>query len=252
MTQTITYFEPIMENADMPGVSDFIHYLFGGCFDAVELDRGKLSFDAVDPDRGKLKNDRGSVYAEVQEYARAIEHLQAVIEIQTKITAHVNTMALANAAKARGLLDSMLDKHDRCIGEGAARQAEPSVQFTAVERGIALMLIEGASQREIARKYGFSAEEVKKRVSAIREKVVRSSDADQTIAAVAFTYSLTRRETEVLRLLRENAGNDLIADELALSGDTVRFHVRNLLKKLSIDSRLEVAVWLEGYERVRS
>ena len=72
---------------------------------------------------------------------------------------------------------------------------------------------------------------------------------DITIAAVAEKYKLTGREADMLRYLGRNAGNDVIAAELHLTDVTVRKHIRNLLTKLSIDGRQEVAGWLERFNK---
>jgi PAS domain S-box-containing protein len=51
--------------------------------------------------------------------------------------------------------------------------------------------------------------------------------------------SLTPRQSEVLRLLERGHSTDQIAGELKLSIETVRNHVRNLLRALEVHSRLE-------------
>jgi PAS domain S-box-containing protein len=50
---------------------------------------------------------------------------------------------------------------------------------------------------------------------------------------------LTPRQVEVLRLLQRGASTDQIASELRLSTETVRNHVRRLLKALGVHTRLE-------------
>jgi DNA-binding NarL/FixJ family response regulator len=50
---------------------------------------------------------------------------------------------------------------------------------------------------------------------------------------------LTARETIVMDLLREGKSNKTIARELALSCNTVKVHIRNILLKMSMASRLE-------------
>jgi PAS domain S-box-containing protein len=50
---------------------------------------------------------------------------------------------------------------------------------------------------------------------------------------------LTPRQTEVLRLLEHGRSTTQIADELHLSQETVRNHVRHLLRALGVNSRLE-------------
>jgi PAS domain S-box-containing protein len=50
---------------------------------------------------------------------------------------------------------------------------------------------------------------------------------------------LTPRQTEVLRLLERGHSTEQIAGELHLSTETVRNHVRHLLRALGVHSRLE-------------
>ena len=54
---------------------------------------------------------------------------------------------------------------------------------------------------------------------------------------------LTPREREVLDLIASGLNNKLIARELELSEGTVKVHVKHLLKKLGLRSRLEAALW---------
>jgi DNA-binding NarL/FixJ family response regulator len=49
--------------------------------------------------------------------------------------------------------------------------------------------------------------------------------------------TLTSRELEVLRLIRDGHRNKQIADELAISETTVNFHIKNLVDKLQANDR---------------
>ena len=53
---------------------------------------------------------------------------------------------------------------------------------------------------------------------------------------------LTAREWEVIDLLKAGTSTDQIADELVLSTETVRSHVKNILRKLDVRSRQEAVV----------
>src|SRR5258708_12918783 len=48
---------------------------------------------------------------------------------------------------------------------------------------------------------------------------------------------LTTRELEVLRLIRDGHRNKQIADQLAISENTVNFHIKNLTSKLQANDR---------------
>ncbi|MCW9012357.1 MAG: two-component system response regulator NarL [Gammaproteobacteria bacterium] len=54
---------------------------------------------------------------------------------------------------------------------------------------------------------------------------------------------LTQREKEILSLIAKGLSNKLIARELDIVESTVKVHVKHLLKKLNLRSRVEAAVW---------
>ena len=54
---------------------------------------------------------------------------------------------------------------------------------------------------------------------------------------------LTSREGEILQLIAKGMSNKLIARELGIVEGTVKVHVKHLLRKLSLRSRVEAAVW---------
>ncbi len=54
---------------------------------------------------------------------------------------------------------------------------------------------------------------------------------------------LTDRELEVLRLIARGMSNKDIGAELVIAENTVRNHVRNILEKLQVRSRVEAAMY---------
>jgi DNA-binding NarL/FixJ family response regulator len=52
---------------------------------------------------------------------------------------------------------------------------------------------------------------------------------------------LTPRESDVLDAIRSGSSTAEMADQLGISRDTVRVHVKNLLAKLQVHSRVEAA-----------
>ncbi|MBK9220410.1 MAG: response regulator transcription factor [Uliginosibacterium sp.] len=58
--------------------------------------------------------------------------------------------------------------------------------------------------------------------------------------------SLTPRERDVVSLLAKGESNKVIARHLDLSENTVKIHVQNILKKLSLSSRVQIAVYAIG------
>lgn len=54
---------------------------------------------------------------------------------------------------------------------------------------------------------------------------------------------LTAREDQILKLIAKGLSNKMIARNLDITEGTVKVHVKHLLKKLNLRSRVEVAVW---------
>jgi two-component system nitrate/nitrite response regulator NarL len=57
------------------------------------------------------------------------------------------------------------------------------------------------------------------------------------------SVSLTDREQEILQCLADGLNNKTIARKLGISDTTVKVHIKHLLSKLKLTSRLEAAVW---------
>ncbi len=61
---------------------------------------------------------------------------------------------------------------------------------------------------------------------------------------------LTDQEQRILDLIAQGKSNKLIARELDISDGTVKVHVKHLLRKLNLHSRLEAAVWAVDKKKV--
>lgn len=55
-------------------------------------------------------------------------------------------------------------------------------------------------------------------------------------------YSLTTRESQILKLITEGYSNNEIAKELVVSVNTTKAHVASILQKLEVDDRLQAAL----------
>ena len=73
-------------------------------------------------------------------------------------------------------------------------------------------------------------------------KLVRLLDAKPD-AEGSLMDQLTPREREILDCLTRGKSNKAIAKELEISIDTVKLHVRDVLTKLNLSSRVEAAVY---------
>lgn len=76
---------------------------------------------------------------------------------------------------------------------------------------------------------------------ALRHEGHQPSDAHQA--------GLTEREQQILDLLSQGLSNKMIARKLDITEGTVKVHVKHLLKKLNLRSRVEAAVWAVNQSR---
>lgn len=72
------------------------------------------------------------------------------------------------------------------------------------------------------------------------------TEPSPTTKSTPFSH-LTPRETEILALLAEGQSNKAIARNLGISDGTVKLHVKSILRKLEVHSRVEAAVMAVEY-----
>jgi two-component system nitrate/nitrite response regulator NarL len=70
----------------------------------------------------------------------------------------------------------------------------------------------------------------------------QSSVAQPQESTHSLLADLTPRETEILEHIAEGQSNKVIARELDISDGTVKLHVKSILRKLNVHSRVEAAV----------
>ncbi|MEU6788417.1 LuxR C-terminal-related transcriptional regulator [Nonomuraea angiospora] len=91
-------------------------------------------------------------------------------------------------------------------------------------------------------KAGYEAGERLSRDAAIRLALGEPAPAARTVPADA--GPLGKRESEVARLVADGLSNKRIAARLFISEHTVDSHVRNILNKLGVNSRAQIAAWM--------
>jgi len=118
--------------------------------------------------------------------------------------------------------------------------ADPSAAWTAQARrsGVRAVLRADAMADELAT----AIDAVRAKLVVLHPEALKSSRAaraPQTKGPVA----LTPREQEILEALAEGLSNRLIAGRLAISSQTVKFHVAAILAKLGAGSRTEAVTF---------
>lgn len=78
-------------------------------------------------------------------------------------------------------------------------------------------------------------------LATVLAEVVQQGDQEITEEPTPFS-DLTPREHEILCLLAEGLSNKVIARNLGITDGTVKLHVKSILRKLDIHSRVEAAV----------
>lgn len=74
-------------------------------------------------------------------------------------------------------------------------------------------------------------------------EVLKNALLEPTVHKTTTDAALTEREHEILECLADGMNNKTIARKLGISDTTVKVHIKNLLRKLNLTSRLEAAVW---------
>jgi len=72
------------------------------------------------------------------------------------------------------------------------------------------------------------------------EPELPEAELTQITQALVDGHGLTEREREILDLILRGLQNSEIASQLQISGNTVKYHVRNVLTKLGMESRTEL------------
>ncbi|HCG7363832.1 TPA: response regulator transcription factor, partial [Vibrio parahaemolyticus] len=63
------------------------------------------------------------------------------------------------------------------------------------------------------------------------------------VSEPAIEVELTRREIQVLKMLKEGGSNMEIADSLFISEHTIKSHLYNIFRKLEVKNRTQATSW---------
>ena len=74
-------------------------------------------------------------------------------------------------------------------------------------------------------------------------QIASTASAAQGRARVLEDVRMTRREREVIELIGEGLSNKEIAQRLNIAAHTVKSHVRNVMEKLTLHTRLQIAAY---------
>jgi DNA-binding NarL/FixJ family response regulator/Cdc6-like AAA superfamily ATPase len=204
----------------------------------------------------------------------AAELLLFAAEALARVDEHEEARSALSRWEAAGVCPEIFDEILRLHG-GALAEVDPAAQVAALRA--ALEVAEGSPFRlaalwirlDLAR--ALAATHDQRAVAELEQVVVLAAGqgaetvielAEQALRALgvrtwrraAAAKPLTEREQEIVRLIAAGASNPEIAQELFLSRKTVERHVSNILRKVGVRNRAELAsrvseLELEGAHR---
>ena len=75
-------------------------------------------------------------------------------------------------------------------------------------------------------------------------KALHQAAAGEMVLSEALTPVLAARLRAILKLIAQGLPNKMIARRLDITESTVKVHVKHMLKKMKLKSRVEAAVWV--------
>lgn len=74
-------------------------------------------------------------------------------------------------------------------------------------------------------------------MAAVLAQALRTPNLDDIVS------NLTSRELQVVKMIAKGQSNKMIGNELGISESTVKVHVKHILNKTNLRTRVDVAVW---------
>jgi NarL family two-component system response regulator LiaR len=148
------------------------------------------------------------------------------------------------------LMDLLMPVMDGIAATRAIRSQLPDVEvialtsvledgavFAAMRAGAVGYLLKDTNARALCQAVKAAAAGQVQLSPQVAERLMREVPAPES------PEMLTRRETEVLRLLARGRSNKEIAVDLSIAEKTVKTHVSNILGKLGVSSRTQAALY---------
>lgn len=181
----------------------------------------------------------------LEEDLDVVGHAEAADEVSDLITAATPDVVVVDldlpAGSGVDVLNDVraLTPAPACIVLTALR--DPAELGRAVEAGAVAVLHKSADMNRllaVIRRVATGASELPAEQTSLWLRAL-AAERDRTWRARTMRDALTAREAEILQMLADGCGSRAIADALFISPETVQTHVRNLLGKLGVGSRLE-------------
>ena len=168
--------------------------------------------------------------------ARALQPDMILLDLNMK---DMNGVEVLKAIKDDGL-DS------RVIMLTVSDQAEDLI--AALQAGADGYLLKDMEPEDLMQQLGEAARG-KITISARLTQLLVASLREKSRPAGLAEAGLTEQENRILEHLVDGKSNKLIAKDMGIAEGTVKVHVKHLLKKLNLRSRVEAAVWADRCRR---
>lgn len=188
----------------------------------------------------------------VREGLRSLLSVQPDMELVGEAADGAEVVALAGKLVPDVvLMDLVMPELDGVEATRRIRELSPSTRvialtsfddddriFPAIKAGAAGYLLKDVPPQELV-----DAVRRVHRGEALLHPVVAGRLMQEVAAETPAAETLTERELEVLRLIARGLPNKLIARDLGVSEKTVKTHVSNILAKLHLSDRTQVALY---------
>ncbi|ODU49240.1 MAG: two-component system response regulator NarL [Thiobacillus sp. SCN 63-374] len=168
--------------------------------------------------------------------ARALQPDMILLDLNMK---DMNGVEVLKAIKDDGL-DS------RVIMLTVSDQAEDLI--AALQAGADGYLLKDMEPEDLMQQLGEAARG-KITISARLTQLLVASLREKSRPASLVEAGLTEQENRILEHLVDGKSNKLIAKDMGIAEGTVKVHIKHLLKKLNLRSRVEAAVWADRCRR---
>ncbi|WP_018077123.1 two-component system response regulator NarL [Thiobacillus denitrificans] len=168
--------------------------------------------------------------------ARALQPDMILLDLNMK---GMNGVEVLKAIKDDGL-DS------RVIMLTVSDQAEDLI--AALQAGADGYLLKDMEPEDLMQQLGEAARG-KITISARLTQLLVASLREKSRPASLAEAGLTEQENRILEHLVDGKSNKLIAKDMGIAEGTVKVHIKHLLKKLNLRSRVEAAVWADRCRR---
>ncbi len=225
-----------------------------GDLETAERRLRALGAEARLPTEGQLIFVSGELEAQRITFARFLVHSGRHAEARAVLQSEIRTASVKRRVRRLVRLKTLLaisleldgqPAHARrTMMEAVALAAPGRMHRVFLDEGaVAIRLLNMLAMENFAPRPGWAEDEVAIYVRQLVRSAESGAPADlaeepaKPIAGIA--ESLTAREIDILRFLARGHSNRDLADRLAVSQNTVKFHLRNVFTKLDVGNRMQ-------------